>query len=87
MLDPLTIKKRASMLVRSSFSSEIYSLWRLRDRDTIEAYLVRDAAMFPASDVDLGRLDFFLDASPMYHDVLMVPNVAKLCNILRYQLQ
>lgn len=83
MLDPLAIKKRASMLVRSSFSSEIYSLWRLRDRDTIEAYLVRDAAMFPASDVDLGRSDLFLLASPMYHDVRMVPN---LCNILRYQL-
>lgn len=45
------------MLVRSSFSSEIYSLWRSRDRDTIEAYLVRDAAMLPASDVDLGRLE------------------------------
>ena len=61
MLDPFTIKERASMLVRSEFffrfvPSEIYSLWRLRDRDTIGAYLARDAPRCsPGSDVDLGR--------------------------------
>lgn len=64
MLDPFTDKEkggerrfdaRRSVKFFLGETGEIYSLWRLRDRDTIEAYLPPRCSS--GSDVDLGRFE------------------------------